>query len=97
MKHNNSYLYYKYIRDNKLDTSIISNNEEIIFTNSQIDEAYEYISKLKSNIRLDLHGVADTIKSNVKVGNDVSIISYVGKFSKNRMSAYNEIIDRLKN
>ena len=95
------------IRKHRKDiVEIISDDNIKIYSAKEHEEAFNAISKKnvsKKNIslRLDFHGVLDTISSTIKLTNlglgiDICVISYVGKFSQMRVHVRNEIKERIK-
>lgn len=76
--------------------------------NNTINKEYDYDEDMTDVIRrlnnidhllcLDLHGVADQYSTDYKISKlPICIISYVGKHSKNREIAKNDLKQRLKN
>ena len=69
-----------------------------IYPDNNINNANLHLLSLnKVDIVLDLHGVLDTVTQNKMISYDSSIVccSFVGKHSKNRISARKEISERI--
>jgi len=75
---------------------IINNSGSHLFNSSNLNELQSYITN-SIVVRLDLHGVLDTIPHNHIFDNSDNIccISFVGSTTKTRLSARNDISRRL--
>ena len=89
---------------NDLMEIIYKRNDEAIHKifKNQIN-AEKILNKYTANIRLDLHGVTDLlnfdeqlIPDDLRETNKITIISYVGKYSDNRLGARKEVKERIK-
>jgi len=74
--------------------------KSIIYSIDQTDIAENWLSKNSVDIRLDLHGVCDTLDSTTLINTtdkmcNICIISYVGKYTHIRNVAKLDIIDRV--
>lgn len=62
------------------------------------NDAITELQRMKADVRLDLHKTLDTLSPNTKLPIDsVCCISFVGQFTKTRIDARNDIINRIKN
>lgn len=85
------------IRNKDLLELIYPNTDIKIF--SKAEEAEAALLGLSSDVRLDLHKTLDTIPSTVKLPFDAAkccCISFVGQLTDTRISARNDIIQRIK-
>jgi len=67
-----------------------------IFTIDQTEEAESLLSELQSDLRLDLHKTLDTIPIDTKLPDKTCCLSYVGQLTATRISAREEIQERIK-
>lgn len=94
-----SVVYCNYcFKERKLDIcELIDHTGEHYFSSENVQEFEDYISKNGMIVRLDLHGVLDTIPQSVKFENSINIccVSFVGSTTKTRIEARREIKKRL--
>lgn len=66
---------------------------------NQLVDAEQFASSLFADVRLDLHGVLDTVEPNVPLGlpygNDACCISFVGALTTTRITARKNVIERI--
>ncbi|ARF10178.1 hypothetical protein Hokovirus_1_57 [Hokovirus HKV1] len=77
---------------------LINNNKKSIMIGlSNMDELTNFLKDKDINIRLDLHGVLDTIDENIKFDNynNICCVSFVGFNSNIRNIARDTIINRI--
>jgi len=67
-----------------------------IFTSDQTDESESLLSELKADLRLDLHKTLDTIPIDTELPDKTCCLSYVGQLTATRISAREEIQERIK-
>jgi hypothetical protein len=75
---------------------IVTVDEFRIFDSSQIDDAEAALSELEADFRLDLHLTLDTIPIDAKLPGSSCCVSYVGQLTTTRISAREEIQERIK-
>jgi len=77
---------------------LIDANGIRIYSAENLEEFKNYISNMEISVRLDLHGVLDTIDEKEEFENAMNIccISYVGSATKMRLNAREDIKARLK-
>lgn len=83
----------------RIIVTVIFENKERNFKVKEYDELKKFISTLNIPIRLDLHGVLDTIDSETDLGNyqNICCISYVGINSNLVPHVKNEMYTRIEN
>ena len=74
---------------------IVTENEITIYTSTQVQEAENALSKLRAEIRLDLHKTLDTVPPEQSLPPSSCCISYVGQLTQTRVSAREEIQERI--
>jgi len=75
------------------------NQVSIIITKNNVDQLENLIGSKEILIRLDLHGVLDTLSHDIEFPcpETICCISYVGSTTETRIQARNEMIKRLSN
>jgi len=84
-------------RKNDICELIISDGTITIFDQNNIQDLPVIIGKKNINVRLDLHGVLDTLSTDVEFegADTICSISYVGSTTNTRIQARQEMLKRL--
>ena len=83
-------------RDLDLVEIIRGDGETVIYQEKDLKKAESELVVLSANVRLDLHGVLDVLKDDVKVSTNAMVLSYVGKLTRTRTNALRDIKNRIK-
>lgn len=66
-----------------------------IFNENEVNDAENWLNNHPVVVRLDLHGVVDILDVDTPLPESCCIVSFVGKFSKTRSYAREEIVNRI--